>query len=121
MALKMFSKLSPPRQRLVEIIQSLGFGVIDLDVIAGEPCFEPPPKVVQDIKIGGNSESRGESVRRDFALTSKMVELFEHIDRLTRARVVIEVKHAQPFRLTVECAHHVDGRSATEHTDGRNR
>jgi hypothetical protein len=111
----MYSQISPARQRLVEIIESLGFGAIELDVAHSEPSFDPPPKILQDIKIGGGSEPRTESVHRDFTLTSKMVEMFEHLDRLTSANVKIEVKHSQPFRLTIErTGQQIGGRSATK-------
>jgi hypothetical protein len=115
MELKRYSQISPARQRLVEIIESLGFGTIELDVAHSEPSFDPPPKILQDIKIGGVSEPRTESVHRDFALTSKIVELFEHLDRLASAKVKVEVKHSQPFRLTIErTGQQISCRYATE-------
>ena len=100
----MKSHLSPARQQLLEIIHSLGFGVIEGLVIAdGEPCFDPSPKILQDIKIGVvDPGPRPEETHRDFTLKSRMVELFEHFDRLNCSKVNIEVKHAQPFRIVAE-------------------
>ena len=112
MELKLYSLISPARQKLVKTIQSLGFGVIDLEIANGEPCVLPPPKILQDIKIGGDSLCRTESLERDFVLTSRMLELFEHLDRLRHGKIKIEVKHSQPFRLTVEhTSEIIDGRS----------
>jgi hypothetical protein len=104
MALRMNSHLSPARSRLREIIQSLGFGSIELRIEAGEPCFDVPPRVLRDIKIGSAAGGSRETERPDFALQSKMVELFEYIDQLGTAAITIEVKHSQPFRIVAECS-----------------
>lgn len=104
MELTMKSHLSPARQQLLGIIQSLGFGVIEeLTIINGEPCFASAPKILQDIKIGSSEVApRADDANRDFALKSRVVELFGHLDRLDAVKVTIEVKHSSPFRIVVE-------------------
>jgi hypothetical protein len=86
------------------MMQRLNFGRIEsLLIRAGEPAFDPPPKLVQDIKIGGENGPRPELGRGDFALKSQVSELFEHLERLGNGSVtVIEVKHGLPFRLVIE-------------------
>jgi hypothetical protein len=98
------SHLSPARKRLLEIIDSLGFGVIDgLNIVDGEPCFDSPLKVFEDIKIGCVTpapQTLGSD--RDFALKSRVVELFEHFDRIGCAKIKLEIKHSAAFRVVVE-------------------
>jgi len=85
-------------------MQRLNFGRIEnLAVHAGEPAFDPAPKIVQDIKIGGENGPRPELARDDFALKSQVAELFDHLNRVGDGTVaVIEVKHGLPFRLVIE-------------------
>ena len=96
--------LSPARRRLVETMQQLNFGRIEnLAVRAGEPAFDPAPKVVQDIKIGGENGPRPELTHDDFALKSQIAELFNFLNSVGDGTVaVIEVKHGLPFRLIIE-------------------
>jgi len=100
------ASLSPGRRRLVEMMQRLNFGRIeDFEIRAGEPLFNPAPRVVQDIKIGGDNGPRPESLFPDFLLKNQVVELFEHLDRLGDVTVsYIDVKHGLPFKLVVEQA-----------------
>jgi len=103
MELRMSSHLSPARFKLLEILRCLGFGVIeDLAIVNGEPCFDPFPRILEDIKIGSESESRPSTKSGAFALTSRMIELLDHLDRLGSGKVRIEVKHSQAFRIVVE-------------------
>jgi hypothetical protein len=100
---KMKSHLSPARQKLLEIIQSLGFGTIEeLSIVNGEPCFGDFPRILRDIKLGAESESRSGTAHEDFALKSRIIELFGHLDQLGSAKVKIEVKHSSAFRIVVE-------------------
>jgi hypothetical protein len=100
---KMKSHLSPARQKLLEIIQSLGFGVIEeLTIVNGEPCFDDSLRVLRDIKIGAEPAARPETEQQDFVLKHRIIELFEHLDQLGSAKVTIEVKHSSPFRIVAE-------------------
>ncbi|MBN1606478.1 MAG: hypothetical protein JW940_07580 [Polyangiaceae bacterium] len=96
--------LSPPRQRLVELSQKINFGVIEnLVVRDGEPLFNPPPRVVRAVKLGGENGPRPEYALRDFALRAEVRELFAHLDALGEGTVRrLEVKHGLPFRMEIE-------------------
>ena len=100
------ASLSPGSRRLVEMMQQLNFGRIeDLEIRAGEPLFNPAPRVVQDIKIGAENGPRPESAIPDFLLKNQVIELFEHFDRMGDATVAcIDVKHGLPFKLVIEQA-----------------
>ena len=55
------SSLSDSHRRLVELMQRLNFGRIqNLVVRDGEPVFDPAPKVIQKVKIGGENGPRPE-------------------------------------------------------------
>jgi len=98
------AKLSEPRRKLVGVMQRLNFGRIEgLLVRHGEPVFDPAPRIVQDIKIGGENGPRPEMACNDFALKSQVAELFEHLARLNDGVIeALEVKHGLPFRLVIE-------------------
>jgi hypothetical protein len=87
-------------------MQQLNFGRIeDLEIRAGEPLFNPAPRLVQDIKIGAENGPRPESVIPDFLLKNQVIELFDHFDRMGDATVAcIDIKHGLPFKLVVEQA-----------------
>jgi hypothetical protein len=100
------SSLSPARRRLIELMQSINFGRIEnLTVSAGEPAFDPPPRVVREIKIGGDNGPRAERNASNFLLKEQVVELFQYLDHLRDGTIeVLEIKHGLPFRLLVEGA-----------------
>ncbi|GIW90485.1 MAG: hypothetical protein KatS3mg109_0917 [Pirellulaceae bacterium] len=97
------SDLSTNRFRLLELMQTINFGRIEcLAIHNGEPVLEPPPRVIREIKFGGENGPRPELEAHDFLLKTQVVELFEHFDRLGTGMVdVIEVKHGLPFRMIV--------------------
>jgi hypothetical protein len=96
--------LPAPHRRLIELMQRLNHGRIEsLAIRNGGPAFDPPPRVVQDIKLGGENGPRPELQRDDFELRSQVTELFEHLARLGNGVVtVLEVKHGLPFKLVIE-------------------
>src|SRR5438876_6036540 len=76
------ASLSAPRRRLLEAMQRLNFGRIEgLAIRSGEPVFQPVPRIIQDIKIGGENGPRAELSIEDFALKSSVIELFDHLSR----------------------------------------
>jgi hypothetical protein len=95
--------LSPARRRLVELLQQLNFGrVKGLSVLDGDPVFDPPPRVVREVKFGGENGPRPEAAASDFPLKSQVVELFQHFDEIGDGTIdVLEVKHGLPFRMVV--------------------
>lgn len=96
--------LSPAGARLVELMQGLNFGrVLDLAVQDGEPVLDPPPRVVREVKFGGENGSRPEAAKTDFALKAEVRDLFAHLEAVGDGVVqCIEVKHGLPFKMTVE-------------------
>jgi hypothetical protein len=97
--------LTAPRKRLVEIMQFLGFGRIEnLVVRDGDPVLDPLPRLVREIKCGGENGPRPERGGADFLLKAQLVDLFKHLDEMREGIIeTLEVKHGLPFRLTVPC------------------
>ena len=96
---------SPSRHRLIEAMQQLSFGRIEnLAIQNGEPVFSPPPRLIQDIKLGaGENGPRPELYREDFMLRSSVIELFHHLERIGSGNIAaIEVRHGLPFRIVID-------------------
>jgi len=98
------STLSAPRARLVEVMQRVNFGRIEhLAVRDGEPMFDPSPRVVREIKFGGDNGPRPEAIKPDFALKSQVRDLFAQLEALGDGVIsCIEIQRGLPFRMTVE-------------------
>ena len=98
------ASLSPGKRRLLELMQKINFGRIDgITIRAGEPVFDPPLRVVREIKFGSENGPRPELGIEDFVLKSQVVELFEQIEHLGDGKVgSIGIKHGLPFRMSVE-------------------
>ena len=97
------SSLSPRRKRLLKICQQVGFGrVEDLVFEDREPLFDPPPRIVREIKFGGENGPRSELRTADFLLKQQVVELFKFLDERQSGTIdVLDVKHGLPFRVIV--------------------
>ena len=96
--------LTPARKRLVELMQEINFGRIEeLHVRGGEPVFEPSPRVIRKIKIGGENGPRHEDGKRDFVLKDKVKEFFDHLTGLGNGTISrIEVQAGLPFSMEIE-------------------
>lgn len=96
-------QLTPNRARLVEMMQRLNFGRIErLQVVGGEPQFDPPPSVIREVKFGADNRSRAESALRDFTLKAEVCEMFDEIADISDGVVeVLIVKHGLPFSMQV--------------------
>lgn len=96
--------VSQPCKRLIRLMQAVNFGHIDgLVVRDGQPVFDPPPRVVQEIRFGGDNGPRPEITREDFALKTQVVELFGHLSAMGDAVVeTLEIRHGLPFRMSVQ-------------------
>jgi hypothetical protein len=87
----------------VEIIEALGFGVIErLLIRAGLPCYEPEPRIVQTIKFDSEHARQPDLGCSDLTLKKEFESLFEQLSRLREGIVDIEVRHNAPFRLVRE-------------------
>ena len=61
--------LTVNQARLVEMMQQKNFCRIEnLHIRAGEPVFDPHPRVVREVKLGGENSSRPEAGIGDFTL-----------------------------------------------------
>jgi hypothetical protein len=97
------SSLNPDQLRTVEIIEALGFGVIErLLIRRGLPRYEREPRIVQTIKLDSEPEWQPDRGRADLPLKREFESLFDHISRLGDATVDIEIRHSLPFRLVAE-------------------
>src|SRR5208283_4530506 len=95
--------LSPGQRQTVEIIEALGFGLIEgLSIRAGLPCYESQPRIVQSIKLDSASHARIDHVEADLTLQKEFESLFDQLSRLRDAVVTVEVRHSLPFRLVLE-------------------
>jgi hypothetical protein len=96
------SSLAPGQRRLVEIIEALGFGVIErMPIRAGLPIFDPEPRVVQTIKLDLAPEYRSHR-DADLTLKKEFEILFEHLGGLGDGVVDVEIRHGLPSRLVLE-------------------
>jgi len=97
------SCLNPGQRRTVEIIEGLGFGVIESLLIRdGLPSYEPEPRIVQAIKLGSEPQRQTDCSYADLTLKKEFESLFDQLSRLENATVDIEIRHSLPFRLVVE-------------------
>jgi len=98
------SSLSPPKARLIEWMQRINFGRIEgLVGREGEPVLDPPPRVVREVKFGGEKGPRPEAAKKDFALKMQVRELLARIEAMGDGVIhSLEVKHGLPFKMTVE-------------------
>src|SRR2546421_12875236 len=68
--------LSAPRRRLLELMQRIYFGRLEgLSVHAGEPAFDPPPRVTREHKFGGDNAPHPDLNSPHAALNAQQVEL----------------------------------------------
>jgi hypothetical protein len=97
------SSLNPDQLRTVNIIEALGFGVIErLSIRGGLPCYEPEPRIVQAIKLDCEPERQTHPSSADLTLKKEFESLFDQLSRLGDATVDIEIRHSLPFRLVLE-------------------
>ncbi|NQU19764.1 MAG: hypothetical protein HQ567_00665 [Candidatus Nealsonbacteria bacterium] len=103
---KLKSSLTEPHRRLVELMQQVNFGRIEnLAVRSGRPVLDPPPRIVREVKFGGQNGARPEASSGNFALKAQVVELLQYIDAMRNGLIeVLEIKHGLPFRIIVEGA-----------------
>lgn len=91
--------MSSARQRLVTMAQNQVFGTIhDLSFRAGDPVFDPPPRIIRRVKLGGHNTARPQAVADNFTLKQEWVEFFAHLDVFENGAVlVIEITHGLPM------------------------
>jgi len=96
--------LSESRRRLLRLMQEIHFGSIeDLEIRGGEPVFDPPPRVIREIKFGGDRSPRLQTTAKDFAAKPQVAELLDSLTRIRDGTIGrLEVQHGIPFRMKLE-------------------
>ena len=84
-------------------MQRIGFGRIEsLRVAGGQPVFDPPPRVIREVKLGTEPANQTHDVPSDFTVKRAVVDLLAALASVGTATVAIEVRHGLPARLIVE-------------------
>jgi hypothetical protein len=99
------SSLSTPLRRLIETMQRTNYGRIEgLTIRDGQPVFEPPPRLIRDVKLGAaDNGPRPEIHASDFVLKREHIELFENLERVGDGIAdCLEIKAGLPFRMAME-------------------
>ena len=110
------SVLTEPQARLVELLQRINFGRVEaLQVRGGMPVFEPPPRIVQRLKMGADNAPRPEARLADFLLKRQTVELLEVIAKLGEGEVsTIEIHHGLALMVELERQPDFDDRGCAD-------
>ena len=98
------SSLTPSQQKLLTEMQRINYGRIEgLSVRRGEPVMDPPPRIIREIKFGGENGPRAEVGKPDFTLKAQVRDLFAQLEALGDGVIpCIEIQRGLPFRMTVE-------------------
>lgn len=98
------SDLTSSRQCLLDLMQRLNFGRIEgLHILNGKPLFEPPPRIIREVKFARENGPRPEVAKVDFALKAEVVDLFAQLEAIGNGVITrIEIQRGLPFRMTVE-------------------
>src|SRR5690242_8779048 len=99
-----FSQLSPARQALVRLCQTINHGHIEaLRISNGEPTFTPEPTVLLDVKLDQDEGPRPEVALLDFELCGELRRLMSRIDRVRDGKVArLEIRSGVPRRAIFE-------------------
>ena len=99
-----FSKLSPARQVLVRLCQTINHGSIEnLEVKDSEPIFDPLPVVLKDLKLDADEGPRPELTLTDFVVSSEVMRLLGLLDEMKCGTIRhVEVRAGIPRRILVE-------------------
>ena len=82
------SDLSTSRARVIEMMQNLGFGIIENLIIHNcEPIVDPPPRVTRTVKLCGENGPRPEVNLEDFVLKAEVRDLFAYFDSLKNGTI----------------------------------
>ena len=97
--------LLPSERRLLEMIRSLGFGLIEfLRITAGEPVLDPKPTIVHALKFGVPRTSTAEA-GSEFDLKSEAADLFEYTRDVDEGEIrTLVIRHGLPFSMEIELA-----------------
>lgn len=100
----MRSDLTAQQAWVVDAMSCNNFGRIKgLLIRDGQPVIDPPPRVIQKIKLGGENGTRAERGLEDFPIKKNVLELFDHLSHV-RTGVIhdLEFRHGLPFAVDIE-------------------
>jgi hypothetical protein len=99
-----FAQLSPARQALVRLLQTVNYGQIKVLFFRdGEPIYDPAPVVVIDAKLYRDDGPRPELGLADFGLGDDVRRLMARLDHARNGVIQrIEVQAGLPRRVVVE-------------------
>jgi hypothetical protein len=98
-----FSSLGQDSRRLVALMRRIGFGRIEsLRVAGGQPVYDPPPRVIREVKLGAEPASQKHDDTADFTVKKAVADLLAELTSVGTATVAIEVRHGLPHRLLVQ-------------------
>jgi len=99
-----FAQLSPARQALVRLLQTVNYGQIKVLFFRdGDPIFEPAPVVVVDAKLYRDDGPRPELGLADFELSDHVRRLMARLDNAESGMIqCIEVRAGLPRRVLLE-------------------
>ena len=103
-SLERLAALSPSRRRLVEVMQTVGFGqIVGLVLRGGEPILDPPPRILRSVKLGGEARPDPEPSAENYVLKKPLCDLFDEFDRLGTGVVArLDLKDGLPCSLIIE-------------------
>ena len=103
-AVALVASLPPARKYLVSLMQEIRFGRIEgLPFRNGEPVVDSPPRVVREIKFGGENGPHPKAGCEDFALKGQVCELFVQLEALGDGIILcLQIRHGLPFKMDVE-------------------
>jgi hypothetical protein len=98
------SELSPGRQALVRLCETINFGSIEnLEVRNCEPTFDPAPVMLRDLKLDSEEGPRPELALADFVVSNEILHLMRHLDEMKIGTVRrVEVRGGIPRRILLE-------------------
>ncbi len=98
------AQLTAGLKRLVEWMQRIYFGRVEgLPVRCGQPVFDPPPRIVREIRLGGERGPHPMLNSEDFVLRSEVQQLFAEMERIGEGMILlIEVRYGLPARMVFE-------------------
>jgi len=96
--------LPPSHQWLIQQCQRINYGRIEgLMVRQGKPVMDRPPRIIREIKFGGDNGPRPESHKTDFKLKTSVRDLMAQLEALGDGVIAcLEIQRGLPFRMTLE-------------------
>ncbi|HOC94358.1 MAG TPA: hypothetical protein PKH33_18550 [bacterium] len=92
------------RRRLIQTMLEMNYGQIEgLRVVAGEPVFDPPPKIICEILFGKENTPNPHFSNSDFVLKRQVLDLFDALDRVGDGVIhSLAVQNGLPVRMRLE-------------------